>query len=193
MSDETKDTQTLVGEVELFTNIAPTIGEHHRVQGRKPRNAPPNTPPPLVDVIRLRLGEDEDPAEFLATVLGGGSIEEGSKILSAFLLNEIKEAAEEASDEAFEGDTFNPVRFEPEFVSYFNVLESRKRQRISLKERRAELFEEMGHILEQIVATGSISEELQNRFAQIQLELREIEERQAKRAQRRKKPEAVAA
>lgn len=197
MSEEQQQASTLVGTVELFSNVEPVEGEHHRVPGRRPRNSPPNTPPPLVDVIRLpQLVEDDEVLSKLSRILGGGSEEDGNNILKSYIRTVITEAAEEASDEAFDGETFNPVKFETEFAGFFLPASRRKRamKREEIRKRKDELVQELEQIiLETMNNAGRMTDESQNRFLAIQQELAELAELESKRQRRGKKPAPVSA
>lgn len=191
-------TTTLVAKTQVFENILPLTAEIHKVKGRKAKGAAKDAPVPLVNEVKLIVpSNDPNLFENLAVIVGAGDPEAGRKVLNQYLVGVINEAADEAAEDTFgEDDSFNPVRFETDFVSFFQP-ESRKRKtglkKKDIQEKKAGLASELEEIVSRFMVSGSMDESDQNRFAQIKLELASLEEALAKKNRRGQKPAAVKA
>lgn len=186
---------TLVETFSLFESIVPTTAEYHRVTGRRTKNMKKDDPAPILDVVKIILPA-EDFYVNLCQIVGNGDVEVGENLIRGKLVEVINEATEDALEESYSEDgNINPVKLETNFIAQFQPSSRRKSSGLKKKEitqRKAELTIELTDLFNEVMANGgSMSEEIQNKLAQIQLELAKLNEAEIKKARRGEKVKPV--
>ena len=168
-------TNEILQGAKLFNNTTPI--EKVLVKGRRPRNSPPDTPPPVFVQLRPVFTGLEDVMRLVP-----------SDTLYKLLYNTVLiPAAEEATEKALDKEgTLNPVLYEQTFLQALSprVVLDRAQVKEQLEEKTRKLVELLSSVNLNAFKSEAERQEFMKQVFQLQLEIKDLQQRLVKRTRK---------